>query len=57
MQVDEEAQRVAHVGIERVSNVPSTDFPGYAPDEDQSWDLERFKNVRLVFHGILKVTE
>ncbi|KAF4576818.1 DNA-directed RNA polymerase core subunit rpc40 [Pleurotus pulmonarius] len=44
MQVDEEARRLVHIGTERVSNVSSTDFPGHAPDEDQSWDLERFKN-------------
>lgn len=45
MQVDEEARRVVHVGAERVSDVSSTNFPGYAPDEDQSWDSDRFKNV------------
>ncbi|KAK9451615.1 DNA-directed RNA polymerase [Limtongia smithiae] len=33
------------VGIEhdRVTNVSSTDFPGYYPGEDHSWDLDRFK--------------
>ncbi|EGO00665.1 hypothetical protein SERLA73DRAFT_178536 [Serpula lacrymans var. lacrymans S7.3] len=37
-----------HVGVhaERVSNVSSTDFPGYYPDEDHSWDLDQF-NQRL----------
>ncbi|KAG1811142.1 DNA-directed RNA polymerase [Suillus subaureus] len=34
-----------HVGVhpERVSHVSSTNFPGHHPDEDHSWDLERFK--------------
>ncbi|KAK9459152.1 DNA-directed RNA polymerase [Lipomyces oligophaga] len=33
------------VGIEhdRVTNVSSTDFPGYYPGEDHSWNLENFK--------------
>ena len=36
-----------HVGIhaERVSDVSSTDYPGYYPDEDNSWNLENFKEV------------
>lgn len=35
------------VGIEynRVSNTTSTDFPGFASDQDNSWDLEKFKNT------------
>ncbi|KAH9941435.1 insert subdomain of RNA polymerase alpha subunit [Amylocystis lapponica] len=34
-----------HVGIhaERVSAVTSTEYPGHYPDEDHSWDLEKFK--------------
>ncbi|TFY79125.1 hypothetical protein EWM64_g4886 [Hericium alpestre] len=34
-----------HVGVraERVTNVSSTDFPGHYPDEDHSWDLQKFK--------------
>ncbi|KAI0048626.1 hypothetical protein FA95DRAFT_1025744 [Auriscalpium vulgare] len=34
-----------HVGVlaERVTNVSSTDFPGYSPDEDFSWNLAKFK--------------
>jgi DNA-directed RNA polymerase I and III subunit RPAC1 len=38
-----------HVGVhaERVSHVSSTNFPGHHPDEDHSWDLERFRKVRL----------
>ena len=36
-----------HVGLseERVTDVSSTDFPGYHPDEDHSWDLRKFKKV------------
>lgn len=39
-----------HVGVhaERVSHVSSTNYPGHYPNEDHSWDLERFKKVR---HG------
>ncbi|KAL6304967.1 insert subdomain of RNA polymerase alpha subunit [Sparassis latifolia] len=35
-----------HVGIhaERVSDVSSTEYPGHYPDEDHSWDLEKFRN-------------
>ncbi|KAG2359416.1 hypothetical protein BDR07DRAFT_1472841 [Suillus spraguei] len=34
-----------HVGVhaERISHVSSTNFPGHFPNEDHSWDLERFK--------------
>ncbi|KAG0671384.1 DNA-directed RNA polymerase core subunit rpc40 [Kluyveromyces marxianus] len=34
------------VGIEynRVTNTSSTDFPGFASDQDNAWDLDRFKN-------------
>lgn len=37
-----------HVGIhkERVTDVSSTDYPGHYPDEDNSWNLEKFKEVR-----------
>jgi hypothetical protein len=37
-----------HVGVhaERVSHVSSTDFPGHYPNEDHSWDLEKFSKVR-----------
>ncbi|KAK9470288.1 DNA-directed RNA polymerase [Dipodascopsis tothii] len=35
------------VGIEsdRVTDVSSTDFPGYVPGEDAAWDLEKFKQT------------
>ncbi|GJE94214.1 DNA-directed RNA polymerase, alpha subunit [Phanerochaete sordida] len=34
-----------HVGVhaERVSDVSSTEYPGHYPNEDHSWDLEKFK--------------
>ncbi|KXN82871.1 DNA-directed RNA polymerases I and III subunit RPAC1 [Leucoagaricus sp. SymC.cos] len=42
------SRRLVHVGAERVSNVASTDFPGHYPDEDHSWNLQRFKeNLRI----------
>ena len=36
-----------HVGIhaERVSDVSSTEYPGHYPNEDHSWDLQKFKQV------------
>ncbi|EIM80896.1 uncharacterized protein STEHIDRAFT_105319 [Stereum hirsutum FP-91666 SS1] len=39
-----------HVGItaERVTNVSSTDYPGHYPDEDHSWDLQKFKETLKV---------
>ena len=38
-----------HVGVhaERVSDVSSTEFPGHYPGEDHSWNLAKFKEVRL----------
>lgn len=38
-------RRKNEVGIEvdRVTDVTSTDFPGHYPDEDNSWDLQKFK--------------
>lgn len=36
-----------HVGVhsEWVSDVSNTEYPGHYPDEDHSWDLEKFKEV------------
>ncbi|KAI0933608.1 hypothetical protein AcW1_005394 [Taiwanofungus camphoratus] len=39
-----------HVGVhaERVSDVSSTEYPGHYPDEDHSWDLDKFRqNLRV----------
>lgn len=38
-------RRKKEVGIEvdRVTDVTSTDYPGHYPDEDNSWDIDRFK--------------
>ncbi|CCG84358.1 protein of unknown function [Taphrina deformans PYCC 5710] len=38
-------RRKHEIGIEidRVTDVTSTDFPGHYPDEDNSWDIEKFK--------------
>ncbi|TFK50729.1 hypothetical protein OE88DRAFT_1680508 [Heliocybe sulcata] len=36
-------RRHVRVDPERVRDVSSTDFPGYWPDEDHSWNLEKFK--------------
>jgi len=39
-----------HVGIhaERIANVSSTEFPGHYPGEDHSWNLDKFKKVRVL---------
>ncbi|KAG6336333.1 hypothetical protein ID866_2758 [Astraeus odoratus] len=39
-----------HVGVhpERVSHVSSTDYPGHYPEEDNSWDLTKFKQVPTI---------
>lgn len=38
-----------HVGIhaEHISDVSSRDFPGNYPGEDNSWDLELFRKVKI----------
>ncbi|EPQ55395.1 hypothetical protein GLOTRDRAFT_138953 [Gloeophyllum trabeum ATCC 11539] len=36
-------RRHVRVDAERARDVSSTDFPGYWPDEDHSWNLEKFK--------------
>ncbi|KZT27152.1 hypothetical protein NEOLEDRAFT_1131160 [Neolentinus lepideus HHB14362 ss-1] len=36
-------RRHVRVDAERARDVSSTDFPGYYPDEDHSWNLEKFK--------------
>ena len=41
-----------HVNAETVTNTSATDIPGhYGPQQDDSWDLERFKqNLNVDFH-------
>ena len=38
-----------HVGIhaEHISDVSSRDFPGHYPGEDNSWNLDHFREVRI----------
>ncbi|KAF5350448.1 hypothetical protein D9756_008582 [Leucocoprinus leucothites] len=43
MAKDYDSRRLVHIGAERVSNVSSTDFPGHYPNEDHSWNLQKFK--------------
>ena len=47
-----------HVGIhaERVSDVADTEFPGHYPNEDHSWDLQKFKKVITVISALGRVT-
>ncbi|KAK7738468.1 DNA-directed RNA polymerase core subunit rpc40 [Cytospora paraplurivora] len=48
-----ELDRRKFVGInaETVSNVTSTDFPGHYPGEDNSWDIDVFRDqLKVVFH-------
>ena len=37
-----------HVGIraEHISDVSSRDFPGHYPGEDNSWNLDHFREVK-----------
>ncbi|KAH0606234.1 uncharacterized protein H6S33_003895 [Morchella sextelata] len=44
-------RRVVGVEAEIVTNVTSTDFPGHWPNEDHSWDINKFKQTfKVVFH-------
>ncbi|KAF5382773.1 hypothetical protein D9615_003071 [Tricholomella constricta] len=41
-------RRLVGVHAERVTNISSTDYPGHYPDEDNSWNLEKFqKNLKV----------
>jgi hypothetical protein len=39
-------RRHVRVEPERVRDVSSVDYPGHFPNEDHSWDLDRFRQVR-----------
>lgn len=41
-------RRHVNVQPERVSDVSNTEYPGHYPDEDHSWDLQKFKQVSRV---------
>jgi hypothetical protein len=41
-------RRHVRVEPERVRDVSSVDYPGHFPDEDHSWNLDRFRKVRSV---------
>ncbi|OSX61381.1 hypothetical protein POSPLADRAFT_1057137 [Postia placenta MAD-698-R-SB12] len=38
-------RRHVNVQPERVSDVSNTEYPGHYPDEDHSWDLQKFKQT------------
>jgi hypothetical protein len=40
-------RRLVGIQAERVTDVSSRDFPGHYPDEDHSWNMEKFREVRL----------
>lgn len=42
-----DSRRLVGIGAERVTNISSTDFPGHYPYEDNAWNLEKFRKVRL----------
>jgi DNA-directed RNA polymerases I and III subunit RPAC1 len=42
-------QRLVGIQAERVTHVSDTEFPGHYPHEDFSWNLSKFKKVRLKF--------
>ncbi|KAI7782362.1 dna-directed rna polymerases i and iii 40 kda polypeptide [Diaporthe eres] len=44
-------RKVVNINAETVTNVTSTDFPGHYPGEDNSWDLEAFRQqFKVLFH-------
>ncbi|KAL1865512.1 DNA-directed RNA polymerase core subunit rpc40 [Diaporthe australafricana] len=44
-------RKVVGINAETVTNVTSTDFPGHYPGEDNSWDLEAFREqFKVEFH-------
>lgn len=45
--MDIHPRRLVKIGAERVSHVGSTEFPGHYPLEDHSWDLDKFREVRI----------
>lgn len=47
-----EQRRIVNVNAETVTDVSATDIPGHwGPGQDDSWDLERFKqNLKINFH-------
>ncbi|KIK63186.1 hypothetical protein GYMLUDRAFT_72406 [Collybiopsis luxurians FD-317 M1] len=46
--MDIHPRRLVGIQPERVTNVSSTEFPGHYPDEDHSWDLDKFKrNLKI----------
>ena len=42
-----DARRLVGVHAERVTDVSSRDFPGHHTGEDHSWNLAKFKKVRV----------
>ncbi|KAK7714086.1 DNA-directed RNA polymerase core subunit rpc40 [Diaporthe eres] len=44
-------RKVVNINAETVTNVTSTDFPGHYPGEDNSWDLDAFRQeFKVLFH-------
>ncbi|KAF9061206.1 DNA-directed RNA polymerase [Rhodocollybia butyracea] len=46
--MDVNPRRLVGIGAERISNVADSEFPGHYPNEDNSWDLEKFKRKLTV---------
>jgi len=44
--MDVNPRRLVGVTAERATHVSSTDFPGHYPNEDHSWNLSQFRQVR-----------
>jgi DNA-directed RNA polymerase I and III subunit RPAC1 len=47
--------QLININPETVSNVVSTDFPGHYPGEDNSWNIDSFKQVRLADLGFDRI--
>jgi len=41
-----EKRRHIHVGHEKVDHISNPEFPGHYHDEENAWDLAKFKQVR-----------
>lgn len=50
LEMDIHPRRLVKIGAERVSHVGDTEFPGHYPSEDHSWDLDKFREVRIYWN-------
>ncbi|KAE9391214.1 RBP11-like subunits of RNA polymerase [Gymnopus androsaceus JB14] len=46
--MDVDSRRLVQIGAERVSHIGDTEFPGHYPNEDHSWNLDKFREKLTV---------